>query len=826
LGKLYRVSQPYAPGATPVWTTYAYDGSGRTLSVTAPDGSVTRYAYAGNQTTVTDPAGNWKTTTTDALGNLISVTEPNPADGANFVTTYAYDAFNHLTNVTMTRPEGTQIRTFQYNGLDLVSATNPENGTVTYTYDASHKVLARTDAKNQQTQYTYDQYGRVAQVLHGGISSGMFTADPNQTWTFAYDTNIRLSSQNTSGRLAAVTVGSSQIYGPGITYEYNYSRGGEVFSEKIHVEQILPQAIDINLGYTWDVDGRLVQLSDSLVNYGSQTYGYEYQYDSMGRLNTLLGVTCLNGCTSTIATATYGPANEMTSLSYGDYNETRTYNNLLQLTRQTIPGVFDTEYVFPTGLNNGRISSSIDHITGDQVNYTYDALERLTHAETVSSAWGQTYAFDGFGNLTAKTVTKGSGSNWAQAYDPATNRMLGNPLITYDPNGNIIDGNLHQTYDVENRVKTETIDIGPTSSPTWYYDASGKRVVEIETLPDSTQQWTLYVYDIFGHVYSTLTGNWNSINVPTRNVYFGNRLIQSNGTTVVTDRLGSVRANSNGETFSYLPYGEERTPTANARIKFGTYTRDSTTYNQDYADQRYYNPWFGRFNTPDPNGTGAADPNTPATFNRYAYISGDPVNNSDPTGLGPGFPTFTPHSCPVPDGEGFVQTLCELVSIPRPRGPLPLDPPTLRCLPDPKLPSGISNTELQKNISEAQSFLSQELVDHVDNPIGGLFGFLTAKFQPGGDWDYKKNYAKGTADYQTAQDFGNFDFGAVLESLGFSYSFTQTAAGIAQIGICMAGGGCGKGIPFMQYPYGDQPGDAAVIKKGWDYQSRLDGGCN
>lgn len=348
LGKLYRVSQPHAPGATPVWTTYAYDGSGRTLSVTAPDGSVTRYAYAGNQTTVTDPAGNWKTTTTDALGNLISVTEPNPAGGANFVTTYIYDAFNHLTNVTMIRPEGTQTRTFQYNGLDLVSATNPENGTVAYTYDASHKVLTRTDAKNQQTQYTYDQYGRVTQVLHGVVSNGVFTADSSQTWTFAYDTNIRLQQINTTGRLAEVTIGSSQIYGSGITYEYIYSAGGRISGQKIHVEQILPQPIDINMGYTWNLEGKLTAVSDNTTtNYGGQGYGYRYQWDSAGRVNTMLQVTCLTGCTSTIATATYGPANEMTSLSYGSYNETRTYNNLLQLTRQTIPGVFDTEYVSP-----------------------------------------------------------------------------------------------------------------------------------------------------------------------------------------------------------------------------------------------------------------------------------------------------------------------------------------------------------------------------------------------------------------------------------------------------------------------------------------------
>jgi RHS repeat-associated protein len=179
-------------------------------------------------------------------------------------------------------------------------------------------------------------------------------------------------------------------------------------------------------------------------------------------------------------------------------------------------------------------------------------------------------------------------------------------------------------------VTTETIDVGPTSHPTWYYDASGKRVVEIETLANGNKPWTLYLYDISGHISATLTGDSYNINVPTRNAYFGNRLIQSNGAWVVTDRLGSVRANSNGETFSYLPYGEERTPTANARIKFGTYTRDSTTYNQDYADQRYYNPWFGRFNSPDPSvGSNTADP---ASWNKYVYTRGDPVNRIDPQG--------------------------------------------------------------------------------------------------------------------------------------------------------------------------------------------------
>jgi YD repeat-containing protein len=80
--------------------------------------------------------------------------------------------------------------------------------------------------------------------------------------------------------------------------------------------------------------------------------------------------------------------------------------------------VIDIQYLYPTGQNNGRISQSIDSLTGDTVNYSYDALNRLTHAETAGPQWGQSYTFDGFGNLTAKTVTKGTAFNWTNAADP------------------------------------------------------------------------------------------------------------------------------------------------------------------------------------------------------------------------------------------------------------------------------------------------------------------------------------------------------------------------------------------------------------------------
>ena len=148
LGKVKRVSQPYAPGGPVYWTTYNYDGLGRLLSVVAPDGASTGgYAYQGRSTTVTDPAGKWKKFTTDAMGNLVQVTKLNPGGGANFETYYTYDALNNLTQVALPRNGYTQTRTFAYQGNLVTSATNPENGTTTYTYHGDGSLATRTDAR-------------------------------------------------------------------------------------------------------------------------------------------------------------------------------------------------------------------------------------------------------------------------------------------------------------------------------------------------------------------------------------------------------------------------------------------------------------------------------------------------------------------------------------------------------------------------------------------------------------------------------------------------------------------------------------------------------
>ncbi len=238
MGKVSRASMPHAPGATQYWTVNTYDALGRTISVLSPDGSSTKtYAYAGNTATVTDEAGKWKKYSMDAMGNLLQVTEPDPANPttATYVTNYGYDVLSHLISVNMPRPSGTQTRTFNYGtppGAYLLSATNPESGTVTYTYNSNGQLLSKTDAKNQQTQYGYDSYARLTQIRHYPVAGG--SEDVAAQVNMSYDTNPYDGSysQYALGRMAA-----RQYTNNGTTFTdmYSYTRPGQVARKKLRV---------------------------------------------------------------------------------------------------------------------------------------------------------------------------------------------------------------------------------------------------------------------------------------------------------------------------------------------------------------------------------------------------------------------------------------------------------------------------------------------------------------------------------------------------------------------------------------------------------------
>jgi YD repeat-containing protein len=174
------------------------------VSVTLPDGvSKTQYTYQGNVTTVTDPAGKWKQYASDAFGNLRTVLEPdptaNPVPGAPnppptaypvttaptgmLLTSYTYDQLSHLTQVAMPRTVTgtlvTQTRTFAYDPVKewLTSATNPENGTVSYTYNGDGTLLSKTDAIGNKQTCAYDTYQRLSAIHRFPCQLQSFTYD-------------------------------------------------------------------------------------------------------------------------------------------------------------------------------------------------------------------------------------------------------------------------------------------------------------------------------------------------------------------------------------------------------------------------------------------------------------------------------------------------------------------------------------------------------------------------------------------------------------------------------------------------------------------------
>ena len=237
LGKVYRVSQPYAPNpAQKYWTTYAYDALGRTTSVTAPDNSVTTYAYLGNTVTVTDPAGKWKKYTMDAMGNLTQVEEPRPG-GGTYTTSYTYDLLNHLTQVSMPRDGTTQTRTFTYNQTTqrLDSVNNPESGTTSYTYNNDGTLQKKTNANNSHIDYTYDTYQRVTNVRFYRSDN---SEDGCSAVTNTYDTSTEQDgqnpfSQNGQGRLVKSEWGGRDCAGGHHLEFYSYSQSGHMIKKRL-----------------------------------------------------------------------------------------------------------------------------------------------------------------------------------------------------------------------------------------------------------------------------------------------------------------------------------------------------------------------------------------------------------------------------------------------------------------------------------------------------------------------------------------------------------------------------------------------------------------
>ena len=614
-----KTSRPYRTGETPVWTETKFDALGRPTEAILPDGNKTTYVYSvennanwiGTLTLVTGPAGKQKRYLRDASGLLIRVDEPDTSGTLTETARYAYDVMGRTTTVQMgKRPDETfkQTRTFAYNTKgQLTSATNPENGTISYTHFADGLPESKTDAKGQTLWSVFDDKHRLLRV-----------ESPQGTTktSFAYG-----GGSNSAGRMSLAS-------NDGYTWYFDYDVMGRVTTQTLEAPNPSDPGYPLRSKavYAYDGDGRLQDLyyPATMVAYGPIPTGgrHQYSYDLLGRPLDLK----LDSGDPLVKEAQYNAAGQLTQWKEyhvaGLYNTlTRSYDPLRgwinQITAQkTWPGsetVLNLTYSY---LANGRVSAVTDAVNPGQSvsSYEYDQLNRLTKATATN--WALEWSYDEFGNRLSQTKVPGSSGTPPEislSYGESTNRIT-TAGYSYDLNGNLtaMPGVSNIGYDVFDRIASITKS-GSTS--TAKYDAFGRRIARV--MADGTTP--VYFYDMGGRL---LTGGGSGL----IRYFAGHRLGH------YTDRTGTVRYKLAGTINShYYPFGEEITSTAGDTYKFAQLYRDADT-GLDYAMARYHSSTIGRFLSVD---RGGIDPANPQLWNRYAYSFNDPINYGDPSGLDP-----------------------------------------------------------------------------------------------------------------------------------------------------------------------------------------------
>jgi RHS repeat-associated protein len=297
-------------------------------------------------------------------------------------------------------------------------------------------------------------------------------------------------------------------------------------------------------------------------------------------------------------------------------------------------------------------SGNISRIGSDA--FGYDTSGRLARSRVYANsvAFEESYGYDGFGNLNCKGPGANCPTGSAIPVDIATNRLSGR---TYDVGGRLTnDGVYSMTWDADGMMRQL---LAGSSESAHVYDASGERIGKTDM---SIWHWT--IRDPSGRVVreyeSAYSGAWEWLWVEDRIYRDGQPLAVEREAAEGgvwhqhTDHLGSVRmvTNQTGQQISrhvYAPFGTELTSMRQAVVRgfdeqsqrFTGHERDfnggTMVENQnqlDYMHARYYSPVLGRFLSVDPSMDLKANLPNPQRWNRYSYVSNNPINKTDPDG--------------------------------------------------------------------------------------------------------------------------------------------------------------------------------------------------
>jgi RHS repeat-associated protein len=661
------------------FTTFNYDGLGRVWNQWQPDGSAInrQFALVNNQycTTIWDEASKVHGECLDGLARLVSLFEDQP--GLNYGTFYQYDALGNLTCVEQhgNSSSGTgcsstpsndatspwRVRRFTYDSLSrLLTASNPESGTTTYTYDANGNVITKTAPLANQTgtstvttTYTYDVLNR--------LTSKSYNDGKTAKALFAYDGNTLsgCSAQAPPGDTDSFPIGrrTAMCDVSGGT-NWTHDQMGRVLQERRTIGSVSA----VNVTNAYNVDGSLASLT-------SVNYLTSYTYNGAGRP---IAVKSSTSGTTYVASANYAPFGGLISAALGTapITVTNTYNSRQQPTLisaaaastimslcydfHSATAISSSPCSFATNStgDNGNVFRVVNNRDNNRSqNFLYDSLNRISQVYSTGSNWGETFGptatnpgvqptspgIDAWGNLTNRSGVTGKSltEGWSTSAT-VKNQLTG---FGYDAAGNMTsNGSATYVYDAENRLIA-------TGGMSYVYDGDGRRVkkcTEGTTAGTcaSGATGTLY-WTVAGH--DTTRESDLSNNPIAHYIFFNDRRIARHDTSgnvhfYFSDHLGthSLVTDANGtmppqDESDFFPYGGEIVITNNDpnRYKFTGKERDSES-GLDNFGARYNAMSLGRFMTPDLVGGHLQDPQT---LNKYAYVRNSPTTLTDPTGL-------------------------------------------------------------------------------------------------------------------------------------------------------------------------------------------------
>jgi len=650
MGRVTTVSMPYsaaagvsAPAGTAVTTT-TYDALSRPIKVVDGGGGEADYNYVENDvtSTVVGIAGApsvVRQDENDGLGRLRSVCEitggvagwPNGPCGqtagrSGYLTAYTRNALGQVTQVNQDSQPGNggaQQRTFAFDQQGrLTSESNPESGSTAYFFDTGGAcpntspgdLVARQDAAGNVTCYAYDGFHHVSAITYTGPNAGV-TASKSFVYGRAGVPVVvdGVTMQNVVGRLAEAYTGS-RVTDEGFSYPDH--------GDEADVYQLSPNSG----GWYYTSSTIYPNGAPASLNLSGLTQSFTYGVDGEGRPTTVSA----SAGQSPVTSATTTPLG-LTNLTFGS-GDSDAFTFDPQTGRMT-------QYQFSVGgqTDTGTVGW---YVNGDMKSLGIsDAV-----AGTGDNGYSCTYSHDDIGRL--QEANCGAGDDQQFSFDPFGNHNTTGPaaLVTsFTFNNNRIT-NSGANYDLNGNLLSDPLLPSQANS----FDAEGKPVTleGVSVLFDALGRaveagGNEFVYGTGGAKIAVMTGQSlvrADIPLPGGAVAVYN----SSGLAYYrhADGLGSARLSSDATRHSlssdvYAPFGYDETSASGGYRSFTGQKQDidsSHTGGQYDFLMREFNPIQGRWWTPDPAGLDAVDPEEPQSWNRFAYVGGRPLEETDEYG--------------------------------------------------------------------------------------------------------------------------------------------------------------------------------------------------